>query len=107
MKAVCMVAGAAQREAQWVRQTAKAGAGRALRSPNTTFPPAGASGRPTQQGGGGGGGGRGRAPKRQQDDGALHDDDNVLRSLRMMKRPKKSVTLTSQTGRFIDVRHRC
>lgn len=37
----------------------------------------------------------GRAPKRQQDDGALHNDDNVLRSLRMMKRPKKNVTLTS------------
>lgn len=55
MKAVCMVAGAAQREAQWVRQTAKAGAGWALRSPNTTFPPAGASGRPTQRGGGWGG----------------------------------------------------
>lgn len=62
MKAVCMVAGAAQREAQWVRQTAKAGAGQALRSPNTTFPPAGASGRPTQRGGGGGGG---RGPRTQ------------------------------------------
>lgn len=34
-------AGAAQREAQWVRQMAKAGAGRALYPPNTTFPPAG------------------------------------------------------------------
>lgn len=33
MKAVCAEAGSAQREAQWVRQTAKAGDGRALRSP--------------------------------------------------------------------------
>lgn len=90
MKAVCMVAGVAQREAQWVRQTAKAGAGRALCSPNATFPPAGASGRPTQRGGVGvWGGGRCRAPKHQQDDGALRNDDNVLRSLRMIKRAEE------------------
>lgn len=44
MKAVCTKVGAAQREAQWVRQTAKAGAGLALGPPNTTFPPTGASG---------------------------------------------------------------